>query len=359
MEFIEQLKSVAARVEQNRSIIMTEESTKTSFILPFFQALGYDVFNPLEFTPECTADVGIKKGEKVDYAILQNGKPVILIEAKWCGEKLDSHGSQLFRYFGTTSARFGILTNGIEYRFYTDLDEKNKMDLVPFMEFNILNIKEEIIPELKKFHKLNLDLDNIFSSASELKYVTAIKQLLSKQLTAPDENFVLYILSEVYTGKKMQATVERFKDIVKRSYNIWVVNLLNEKFQTAMANTVSEAKENVEKTDDEQSEEIPKIITTAMELEGFAIIKAMLYGVIPPNDITFKDTESYFSILYKGNTRKWLCRLDLTGITKKMYLPDLETGKPVRYQINSANDLFSYKDQLLSIAKKYSSTTSA
>lgn len=95
--------------------------------MPFFSLLGYDVFDPHEFIPEFTADVGIKKGEKVDYAITKDGKPIILIEAKWCGDNLEKHGSQLFRYFGTTSAKFGILTNGIIYKFYTDLDESNKM----------------------------------------------------------------------------------------------------------------------------------------------------------------------------------------------------------------------------------------
>lgn len=117
MDFADQLKVLAKRVASLKEQIQTEEAAKTSFIMPFFQLLGYDVFNPLEFVPEYTADVGIKKGEKVDYAILSDGLPIILIEAKWCGEDLGKHGGQLFRYFGTTKAKFGILTNGIEYRF--------------------------------------------------------------------------------------------------------------------------------------------------------------------------------------------------------------------------------------------------
>lgn len=154
--FIDQLKALSNRVDKIKNSITTEEATKTSLVMPFFQILGYDIFNPEEFTPEFTADVGIKKGEKVDYAILNKGEPVILIEAKSVNEKLERHDSQLFRYFGTTTAKFAILTNGITYRFYTDLDEENKMDASPFFEFDIVNLKESAIPELAKFKKIVL-----------------------------------------------------------------------------------------------------------------------------------------------------------------------------------------------------------
>ena len=164
MEFNEQIKQFSERVVSMKSTITTEEATKMSLIVPLFQIMGYDVFNPLEFCPEYTADVGIKKGEKVDYAILENGEPNILIECKSCTEQLDKHSSQLFRYFGTTPAKFGILTNGIIYRFYTDLEESNKMDLVPFLELDITNIKDSSIIQLKKFCKENFDKDSIFST---------------------------------------------------------------------------------------------------------------------------------------------------------------------------------------------------
>ena len=143
--------------------IQTEEATKTAIIMPFFSMLGYDVFNPQEFVPEFTADVGIKKGEKVDYAIIQDGTPVILIECKSITENLERHDSQLFRYFGTTPAKFAILTHGIFYRFYTDLEDANKMDKDPFLTINILDIRDNQVPELKKFCKSVFDIDSIFS----------------------------------------------------------------------------------------------------------------------------------------------------------------------------------------------------
>lgn len=157
MDFIDQLKQFSKRVESMKDSIQTEEATKTAIIMPFFSMLGYDVFNPQEFVPEFTADVGIKKGEKVDYAIIRDGQPVILIECKSISENLDRHDSQLFRYFGTTTAKFAILTNGIIYRFYTDLDSPNKMDDDPFLTINILDVRENQVPELKKFSKSVFD----------------------------------------------------------------------------------------------------------------------------------------------------------------------------------------------------------
>lgn len=118
-----------------RGNLATEEATKTALIMPFFSLLGYDVFNPMEFIPEFVADVGTKKGEKVDYAIMNEGKPVILIEAKGVDDDLTKHDAQLFRYFTVTDAKFAILTNGIVYKFFTDLEEPNKMDEKPFLLF--------------------------------------------------------------------------------------------------------------------------------------------------------------------------------------------------------------------------------
>ena len=198
MEFNEQIKQFSERVAMLKDTISTEEATKMSLVVPMFQILGYDVFNPLEFCPEYTADVGIKKGEKVDYAILEEGQPNILIECKSCSEQIDKHSSQLFRYFGTTPAKFGILTNGIIYRFYTDLEESNKMDLVPFLEINMLSIKDSSISELKKFCKDNFDKDKIFSTAEELKYSSLIKNILSSEFENPSEEFVRFILSGIY-----------------------------------------------------------------------------------------------------------------------------------------------------------------
>lgn len=150
MEFKDELKNTPSVLKISRILFKPKRLQNVSDC-SFFQLLGYDVFNPLEFCPEYTADIGIKKGEKVDYAILMGKDPVILIEAKSVNKKLDRHSSQLFRYFVSTPAKFAILTNGIEYKFYTDLDDTNKMDKEPFLDINLLNIKDAEISQLNKF----------------------------------------------------------------------------------------------------------------------------------------------------------------------------------------------------------------
>ena len=189
MDFTEEIKQFAQRIITMTPSITNEESTKMSMIIPFFQLLGYDVFNPSEFYPEYTADVGIKKGEKVDYAVLNNGTPEILIECKWCGESLTKHDSQLFRYFATCPAKFAIRTNGLCYKFYTDLDEANKMDMTPFLEIDMTNLRDTSVNALKKFCKDSFDKDSIFSVASELKYSSLIKDWLRKQSTEISDDF--------------------------------------------------------------------------------------------------------------------------------------------------------------------------
>ena len=147
--------------------------------------MGYDVFNPTEVVPEFVADLGLKKGEKIDYAIFKDSAPIILIECKHWAQNLDLHDGQLLRYFHVSKARFGLLTNGIVYRFYSDLVEANKMDEKPFLEFAITDIKDNQIEELKKFHKSYFDAESIVNTASELKYANELRNLLSQELNNP------------------------------------------------------------------------------------------------------------------------------------------------------------------------------
>lgn len=357
MEFNEQIKQFAERAVNLKDNIFTEEATKMSLVVPLFQLLGYDVFNPMEFCPEYTADVGIKKGEKVDYAILENGVPTILIECKSCTEALERHGSQLFRYFGTTPAKFGILTNGIIYRFFTDLEESNKMDLIPFLEINIAQLKDANLNELKKFCKDTFDKEKIFSTAEELKYTSLIKEIFSKELENPSEDFVRFLLTNIYDGQKNQKVIEKFTPVIKRSFSGFINDIVNQKISSALSKDDSE-KENLEQFSATQNEvektESPKskIVTTEEEVEAFYIIRGILAGTIPIEDINYRDTESYFGILYQNNNRKPICRLDLDKKNKQLLIPN-EAKKFERFYISSLNDLYEYKEQLTTVIKRY------
>ena len=203
MDFIDQLRALASRIANTKDLIQTEEATKNAMIMPFIQALGYNVFDPLEVTPELVADVGTKKGEKVDYAILRDYKPIILFECKKCGADLSiNHAGQLFRYFHVTEARFGVLTNGIVYRFFTDLEQPNKMDEKPFLELNILDFKEQDVEELKKFAKSAFDVETILTTANELKYTRSIQGVISDLMANPSEEFVRLVAAEFLIGKR-------------------------------------------------------------------------------------------------------------------------------------------------------------
>lgn len=352
MDFIDQIKQFSKRVESLKDSIKTEEATKTSIIMPFFALLGYDVFNPQEFIPEYTADVGIKKGEKVDYAILMENTPVILIEAKSINEKLEKHDSQLFRYFGTSKAKFAILTNGIIYRFYTDLEEPNKMDSNPFLEINILELREAQVAELKKFHKSTFSIQEILTVASELKYTYEFKRVMSEELQNPSDEFVKLFLTNIYTGAKTQVVIDKFRPIVKKAVNQYVNDTMSDKLKTALDVDIEL------KSNDKNDEQIPeepkenKIVTTQEELEAYFIVKNALKDVTSIHNITFKDNERYMAILFQDKTTKWICRFYFGITNKSITIPD-ENKKEVRYKINNIYDIENYTDKLKEVAKKY------
>ena len=360
MDFIDQIKQLSLRVVKTKDVISTEEATKMSLIIPFFQTLGYDVFNPEEFLPEYTADVGIKKGEKVDYAIMINGSPVILIECKWCGMPLEKHDSQLFRYFGTTPAKFAILTNGIVYKFYTDLDETNKMDLIPFLEIDLLNIKENLVSELKKFQKVNFDPDTLVTVASELKYSKAIKEIFDAQLAEPSDEFVRYFTSQVYDGLKTQIIIDKFRAIVKNTLNDFISEKMNEKIKSAFNADIKDVEPQEKQADTSDVVEEPqvanRITTTEEELESYYAVKSILNGEADIKKITYKDTESYFNIIYDNKITHWLCRLKFAPKKSFLVFPaalDLENKKEIRYEIVSVNDIYAYSEMLIESVKRF------
>lgn len=351
IDFVDSIKNFANTVQQRKATCLTEEATKMSLIVPLFQLLGYDVFNPTEFCPEYIADVGIKKGEKVDYAILINGDPHILIECKACTETLDSYATQLYRYFGTSKAKYGILTNGVIYRFYTDLEENNKMDMVPFLEVDMLNLKDNAIINLKKFTKESYDKDAIFSTAEELKYSKMIKDKLQSLMDNPDDDFTKLILGYVYTGTKTQRIIDKYRPLIKKSFNSFVSETVNARINSAL-NEVKGREESSDSDEAEEAAEESKIFTTVDELEAFYIVRAILAEKVPVSDIEYKDTESYFSIIYQGKTKKPICRLQLDRKKKYIMIPD-ESKDFQRFPIDSLADLYSYKKQLISVLSRY------
>ncbi|MDC8001790.1 type I restriction enzyme HsdR N-terminal domain-containing protein [Aequorivita todarodis] len=348
MELHNQLKALADKIHQLKDKIETEESTKHAFVLPFINILGYDTFNPTEVVPEFTADLGLKKGEKVDYAIFQNDNPILIVECKNWKENLNVHNSQLFRYFHVTKTRFSLLTNGIEYRFYTDLEEPNKMDEKPFLEFDITTVKENIVNEISKFHKSNFDVASIVDNASSLKYTREIKRLISEELTAPSHDFVRLFANKTYSGRLTERVMEEFTELVQKAFNQTISEKVNDRLNAAINKEAEKQQEDNIETQEEES----KIITTEEEMEGFRIVVAILRRKLAIERIVHRDTQSYFGILLDDNNRKPLCRLHLNGGNKYLGIID-EQKNEIREPIQNIDDIYKYEEALLKTVDNY------
>ena len=349
MDFIDKMRQFSLRVASLQDTVQTEEATKTALVMPFFSMLGYDVFNPEEFVPEFTADVGIKKGEKVDYAIMQDGKPVILIECKKCGVPLEQHDSQLFRYFGTTTSKFAILTNGSTYRFFTDLEAPNKMDDTPFLELDLLNLDENIVAEVKKFCHDSFDIAKIFDTASELKYAGIIKKILRDEFSSPSDNFVRFILSRgVYEGTKTQNIIDKYSPLVKRALTQYINDVVNDKIQSALKSEDEKSPQfsAVEDTSSQLDADKKKasVVTTDEELQAFYIVRSLIRDTIPIDRVTYKDTINYFSIIIDEKVSKWICRLVLRENVKSVIFPNGNSN--AKYILKSIDDLYNLQDKL-------------
>jgi predicted type IV restriction endonuclease len=352
MDFKTQIKLLGERFLVLKDQVLTEEATKNAFIMPFIKELGYDVFNPNEVTPELVADIGLKQGEKIDYAIMQNGEPIILIECKHHAAALNvQNASQLFRYFHTTKAKFSILTNGFEYRFYTDLVEKNKMDEKPFFVFNITDIKDNQIEELKKFHKAQFDFQNIVNTANELKIMNELKVLINSELTDPGPEFIKHFAKQAYPGMITAKVLEQFTSLTKRTIQNYINDLITERLKSALTKEDDKAKE-IQQGQAEEKEDISKVVTTEEELEAFMIVKTMLRQKISLSRVAYRDAQSYFAILLDDNNRKTICRLYLDG--SKKYLATLDADrKEVRHELSTLDDLFKYADLLIQTVEDY------
>lgn len=351
MDFKDQIKIIGERVNKLKDQISTEEATKNAFIMPFLQSLGYDVFNPTEVVPEFVADIGIKKGEKIDYAIFKDNAPIILVECKHWAQNLDLHDGQLLRYFHVSKAKFGLLTNGISYRFYSDLVEANKMDEKPFLEFNITEIKDNQIEELKKFHKSYFDADSIVNTASELKYSNELKQLLSLELNNPSPEFVKYFAKQVYPSIVTAKVLEQFTNLTKKASQVLISELITERLNTAL-NKEKETTAVQESIPTQAEETESKIETTEAELEGFMIVKSILRQKIDIKRITYRDAQSYFAILIDDNNRKPVCRLYFNGVKKYFVVLD-ENKKEIKTEIETLDNIFDFSEKLLEIVEKY------
>lgn len=336
--------------------ISTEEATKNAFVMPFIQILGYDIFNPTEVIPEHICDIGTKKGEKVDYVIKHNDNPIFIIECKHWKESADAHNSQLHRYYHVSKTRFGVLTNGIMYNFYTDLEKPNIMDEKPFFSINIEDLKDSSIKILESFTKKDYNLESILDSAEALKYIKAIRKEFEKEIEDPSDELVKLLVSRFFEKPMTANRMISFKEYTRKA----LTTSINESISFRLKSALS-INEQIEKQDDTVKSSQPidenndsKIVTTEEELEAFQIVKAILREKIPSVRIAHRDTLSYFGVLLDDNNRKPLCRFHFN--TSNKYLETFHDGKEsgVKVLLSNLDEIYNYKTELHKTLENYS-----
>lgn len=320
-DFARYIDQVKARLPH----IQGEEATKQSLVIPFFQVLGYDVWNPLEVQPEYGADFnkGLKRGqsEKVDYALKINGEPVIFVECKAADVVLDTHDGQLARYFNATpSVRVGILTNGVRIKVFTDLQQPNVMDEKPWMDFDIREPKQAEIDALKKFRKTEFTADQIVGLAEEMVYYNVLVPFIASQLLDPGEKLVRLVAEEIPSLKRIdKKVVDRLTPILRKAIQAAILDHVARSFNAPtqpeltpvvtppLMDTTSNATRVAA-----PATESPRdgVVTTTQELEVYSIVSTIVKEKFPEALIQYRDARSYFTIMQK-NLRKWFIRLSI------------------------------------------------
>ena len=389
MEFLDHIKKLGKKVVAQKELLQTEEATKNALVMPFIVALGYDVFDPEEVVPEYVADVGMKKGEKVDYVLIANGEPQMIIECKKANCVLQPEDkAQLHRYFGVLAdVRFGILTNGIVYRFYSDIDNNNIMDDDPFLEIDLSQIQESLafaraVESLERFSKARFSPEKAIGTATNLKYLTQIKKVLENQYKAPSAEFVRVCMQSLYSGPKTQTVIRQFTEIVRQAFNELVNDEVNRRLKLVFEaekgpdekpdekpgeaekgpdEKPDEKSGEAEKGPDEKPDEKPdqpnRIVTTEEEIAAVDLIKDLISEKVNPERVFMRDQISYCGVLLDNNNRKVICRLFLSQEKKHISLfskdENGEGRKETKQPLENIQDITAHKEALWAACAMY------
>nr|WP_321297781.1 type I restriction enzyme HsdR N-terminal domain-containing protein [uncultured Sphaerochaeta sp.] len=361
MDLKDKLEELSIRVNRMKDSILIEEATKTACILPFIQALGYDIFNPCEVIPEFVADAPGKKGEKVDYAILKDNEIIILIECKPIGAVLElKYAAQLSRYFQFTSARFGVLTDGIRYLFYSDIKKPNMMDEIPFFEFNLLTSFSDNqgrqIEELKKFSKSSFDLETIIGTATNLKTSRALKIEIGNMFEEIPDELVKLLSKNIYEGRFTQQILDKFKEQTKKALNEYISDRVTDRLNIALASNNTESSQPSGVTVSQEPTEPEKtsngIETTEVELESLRIIQAIGAEIVDVERIVLRDAKTYCAILFDDNNRQPIARLFYGK--SKMAIVIFDVAEGTKIEIEKVCQIYSHRESILTAIRNYS-----
>ncbi|CAI0772518.1 Uncharacterized conserved protein [Serratia entomophila] len=291
----------------------TEETTKQALILPLLETLGFHPYDPTKVKAEYGADFpGVKVGERVDYALFCHAVPVMFIEAKSFSQNLTNHSPQLSRYFNATpEVTVSAITNGKEWRFFTDLKDKNIMDDAPFLKIDFSDLNDSDIEQLYRFRHDQFQPEALRTLAEESIYLTSFTKTISASLRDVDLDFVRYVANRSNVQRQLnQRFLETITPLVRlaveKAVSAMVVSGLSVTTESATGLALESGDVNqldplAPIVDPENS----KIVTTYTERALFDNVAMILGGEA---DLSAKDTESYYSILFQGKTTRWILR---------------------------------------------------
>lgn len=324
MGFAEDVYRLASQVSARKEHCKgNEELTKNSLILPFFQVLGYDIHDPSVLHPEYRAGFAANK-EKVDYAVFLKGAPVLFVEAKPVASQLDNYDAQLAKYFNSTpGVKLAVITNGVRYKFFTDLKAPNLMDSEPFFEFEIESIRPEEIAILDGFRADCFDPSGLVTRAENLVYLRTLKKKVRSLFRDTSDEFVRFMCSDIYQGRITANVLERLTPLVQQAMSDVLVDMVSQGLTQEIAKTdevaaiVPSAQDLVPAADGTKSPDLKTaVVTTEEELAAFNLvcetIKATSGG---DSHVAYKDTASYF-VIHLEKPSRWFMRL-LFGADKK------------------------------------------
>lgn len=356
MSFSEQIAAIATRSKQAELQAQTEEATKTSVILPFIRALGFDVFNLDEVVPEFVSDVGTKKGERVDFALKIDGKVTMLIEAKPINTVLgETQFNQLFRYFTGTDARLCILTNGREAWFFSDTEAANKMDATPFFTFDFQSHDKTQVEELSRFRKESFDIECIIEAASNLKYKRNAADYLKSQFDNPDDDFVRLVGRQIHDGQMNKGAMDLVRPAIEAALDEIVRDRIQDRLGVAFSSdNQSSAKASEKATDKVESEEPDDgIVTTEEEVQAYMIVRAIAAKVADIERVVMRDARSYCAVLMDNNNRKPICRLHFNSrTTKSIGVFDSEKNEH-KHHIQCLEEIYAHAKDIEEVVQFY------
>lgn len=272
--FAEKMGAVIRSIPRVSHKLQSEEATKHALIIPALAAIGFDVSNPDVVVPEMVSDFGTRKAEKVDYAILCNGFPAILVECKAYGVNLQAHVPQLFRYFSVSTARIGVLTNGVEYRLYTDTFKENVMDTEPYAVVD-LSAEDADLEPLEELQRALLDTPALIRRARERALEKRLRAVVAEELQCPSEKVFKVFAEKVLGRPARRSEVRELMSIAVRAFG------------------------------HSEEEEC---------LDGFresaaSVVRGYINEAVPGAECIARDTVRYLGFYYPSRPRNAICRL--------------------------------------------------